>query len=193
VTAATERPHGAVASSDSATPHGWSYNPSAFEQRAPLVALAAVGFILAAYLAAYQLGMVRRVWEPFFGRGSEVVLHSWVSRLLPVSDAALGAIGYLLDAVTGVVGGRERWRTMPWLVVLFGVLVGPLGAVSVILVIVQPVLFDAWCTLCLVTAVISVAMIGPALDEVLASLQHLTRNRALGRRVWPTFWGLSHG
>lgn len=180
-------------SSDSAVPVGWSYNPSAFKQRAPLVALAVLGFILAAYLAAYQVGLVRKVWEPFFGSGSEVVLHSWVSRLLPVSDAALGAVSYLLDAVTGVIGGRERWRTMPWLVLLFGLLVGPLGAISVILVILQPVLFDAWCTLCLVTAVISVAMIGPALDEVLASLQHLARSRALGRRVWPAFWGLSHG
>lgn len=171
-------------------PPGWDYNPSAFSQRWPLVALALLGFGIASYLAAYQIGVVSVVWEPFFGEGSEVILHSWVSRLLPVSDAALGALSYLLDAVTGVIGGRNRWKTMPWLVVLFGLLVGPLGAVSVVLVVLQPLLFDAWCTLCLASAVISVAMIGPALDEVLASLQLLQRQRQRHQSLWRVFWGL---
>lgn len=55
-------------------------------------------------------------------------------------DAALGASAYLLNTVTGVISGRERRRTMPWMVVLFGLAVGPLGIVSLALVIVQPVL-----------------------------------------------------
>jgi hypothetical protein len=109
---------------------------------------------------------------------------------LPVTDAALGAFGYLLDAVTGLIGGRARWRAMPWMVILFGVAVGPLGAVSVLLVILQPILFDSWCTLCLASAVISVGMIGPAMDEVLASLQHVRREQRQGRSAWRAFWGL---
>jgi hypothetical protein len=80
---------------------------------------------------------------------------------------------------------------MPWMVVLFGVLVGPLGMISVLLVILQPVVFDAWCTLCLLTAILSVLMIGPAMDEVLASLQHIKRERTRGRSAWRVFWGLS--
>jgi hypothetical protein len=44
--------------------------------------------------------------------------------------------------------------------------------------------------LCLVTAIISVVMIGPAMDEVLASLQHLRRCHNEGRSFWRTFWGL---
>ena len=56
--------------------------------------------------------------------------------------------------------------------------------------ILQPVLFDAWCTLCLFTAALSVLMIGPAMDEVLASLQHLKRAKARGESVWHVFWGL---
>lgn len=78
---------------------------------------------------------------------------------------------------------------MPWIVVLFGVAVGPLGMISVMLVVFQPVLFSAWCTLCLVTAVISVVMIGPAMDEVLASLQYLKRIKESGRSLWRGFWG----
>jgi uncharacterized membrane protein len=175
---------------DTTVPPGWDYNPSDWKQRLPIVAIAIVAFCVAGYLALYQLGVFETVWEPFFGDGSEKILHSWVSRLLPVSDAALGAFGYLVDAITGLIGGRDRWRRMPWLVVLFGVFVGPLGAVSVVLVIIQPVLFNAWCTLCLASAVLSVAMIPPAMDEVLASLQLLKRQTERGVSPWRVFWGL---
>ena len=134
--------------------------------------------------------MLGTVWEPFFGDGSEVILNSSISYLLPIPDAALGAAGYLLDAATGAAGGTDRWRRMPWLVILFGVAVGPLGAASILLVILQPVAYSAFCTLCLASAVISVVMIGPAMDEVLASAQHLRRVRDRGDSVWKAFWGV---
>jgi uncharacterized membrane protein len=171
-------------------PPGWSTNPSSWSQRLPIIGLALVGFGIATYLTLFQVGVISTVFEPFFGDGSRKILTSFVSYVLPVPDAALGAFGYLLDAVTGAIGGRERWRKMPWIVVIFGLAVGPLGAVSIMLVIFQPVLFNAWCTLCLASAVVSLAMIGPAMDEVLASLQHLKRAHMEGRSVWRTFWGL---
>lgn len=171
------------------TPPGWSYNPSEWSQRVPIVALALVGTAIATYLSLYQLRVVETVWEPFFGNGSETILNSSVSRVLPIPDAALGAFGYLLDAVTGVIGGRARWRRMPWIVILFGLAVGPLGGVSILLVILQPVLLDAWCTLCLASAVVSIVMIPPAMDEMLASLQHVRRERDRGRSAWRVFWG----
>lgn len=52
-------------------PPGWSYNPSAWQQRAPIIALAFVGFFCARYLAAYQLGHISRVWDPFFVDGTK--------------------------------------------------------------------------------------------------------------------------
>lgn len=176
---------------DSDIPPGWSYNPASWPQRLPIIALAVVGFVIAGYLAMYQIRVLSEVWEPFFGQGSMIILNSDVSRLLPVSDAALGAFGYLADAVAGAVGGTRRWKKMPWMVILFGVFVGPLGGISVLLVILQPVLYDSWCTLCIITALISVVMIGPAMDEVLASLQFLARERRAGRSLWRAFWGLS--
>lgn len=171
------------------TPPGWSYNPSAWSQRIPIVLLALLGFAIAGYLSLFQFGLIGSVWEPFFGDGSERVLTSEISRVLPVPDAALGAAGYLVDAVTGVIGGRGRWRTMPWMVVIFGLAVGPLGAVSILLVVLQPVRLGAWCTLCLASAVVSVVMIGPAMDEFLASLQHLKRVGLCGGSRWRAFWG----
>jgi uncharacterized membrane protein len=175
---------------DSDTPPGWDQNPSSWQQRLPIVGLAVIGFLVAGYLALYQYGVFPTVWEPFFGSGSQQILHSWVSDVLPVSDATLGALGYLGDALTGAIGSTRRWRTMPWIVVLFGLLVGPLGAVSILLVIFQPVLFHAWCTLCLASAAISIIMIGQAMGEVLASLQFLRREYDAGRSVWHAFWGL---
>ncbi len=177
--------------SDQHRPPGWSYNPSSWSQRLPIVGLALVGFGIAIYLTLYQLGILPTIWEPFFGDGSQVILNSSVSRILPIPDAALGALGYLVDAVAGAIGSRRRWRTMPWIVILFGLAVGPLGGVSIMLVIFQPVLFDAWCTLCLASAVISVLMIGPAMDEVLASLQYVKRESDRGHSAWRAFWGLS--
>lgn len=171
-------------------PPGWSYNPSSWSERIPLIGLALAGTLIATYLALYQIGGLGRVWDPFFGSGSRIILESSVSRILPIPDAALGALGYVVDAVSGAVGGRERWRTMPWIVIVFGIAVGPLGLVSILLVVLQPLLFHAWCTLCLASAVISISMIGPAMDELLASLQHLRRERERGRALWPAFWGM---
>lgn len=174
-------------------PPGWTVNPSQWSQRLPIVGLALVGLAAATALALYQQGVIDTIWEPFFGEGTrQIVIESSFSRLFegwPIRDAGIGALGYLADAVTGVIGGTRRWSTMPWIVIVFGLFVVPLGAVSVMLTIFQPVLYDAFCTLCLVSGVISLAMIGPAVDEVLASLQHLKRERQAGRSVWSAFWG----
>ncbi len=171
-------------------PPGWDYNPAAWPQRIPIAVLALVGLGIATYLSLYQLHYIDKVWEPFFGDGSVRVLNSKISSLLPIPDAVLGALGYLVDAVTGVIGGTYRWRKMPWIVILFGLAVGPLGFVSVMLVVFQPVLFSAWCSLCLASAIISIAMIGPAMDEMLASLQFMQRAKKADVSMWKVFWGI---
>ena len=151
--------------------------------------------------------MIDRAWDPLFdgppgpANGSEAILSSELSfplraihPSLAISDAALGAFAYLLDAVTGVIGGTRRWRTMPWVVILFAVLVGPLGAVSLFLTMAQPLIYGQWCTLCLASAVVSMVMIGPAMDEALASLQFMRRVRdaPAGSHAgfWRVFWGI---
>lgn len=177
-------------------PPGWDENPSRWRQRIPIVLLALTGFVVAGWLALYQREVTDTVWEPFFPGGTqEIVRESGFSKFFerfPVGDAALGAFSYLMDAVTGAIGGTRRWRTMPWIVVIFGIFVGPLGVISIMLVVMQPVLYSAFCTLCLVSAVISLAMIGPAVDEVLASMQHLRDVRDDGGSVWSAFWGNEH-
>lgn len=173
-------------------PPGWNYNPSAWKERLPLVGIAFSGFMIAGYLSLFQLKLINDVWEPFFGNDSRKILTSGISKTLPIPDAALGGIGYFADVVSGLVGGVKRWKTHPWIVLIFGLFVGPLGFVSVMLVIFQPVLFNAWCTLCLLSALLSVIMIGPAMDEILASLQFMKRARNSGVTLWDSFWGLNN-
>jgi uncharacterized membrane protein len=170
------------------TPPGWSYNPSDWFQRGPIIAMAFVGFFLSRYLAAYQLGHIPYPWDPFFGDGTRRVLDSEISKAWPISDAGLGAVSYMLEALSGFMGGRNRWRTMPWMVVMFGVLVIPLGIVSIVLVILQPVAVGAWCALCLITAAAMLIMISPAIDEVVAMGQFLVGARREGKPFWHTFW-----
>lgn len=177
--------------SDADLPLGWTYSPSAFVQRVPIVALAFAGLFVSRYLAAYQLGHIDGLWDPFFdGRGalngSEDVVSSWVSRDFPIPDAGVGAIAYILDILTGAIGGRARWRTMPWLVMIFGLLIIPLGAVSVGFIIIQPPLIGALCALCMFQAAITVLLIPYAIDEVLASGQYLWQSKRAGRSLWRT-------
>jgi len=169
-------------------PPGWSYNPSTWLQRAPIILLAAVGFFASRYMAAYQLGHINDVWDPLFGDGTRRVLSSDVSKMFPISDAGLGAVAYMIEILMGFMGDRARWRTMPWMVTFFGILVIPMGVTSIVLVILQPLAVGAWCFLCLLAALAMLAMVPATLDEVVAMIQFLVQARRDGKPLWRTFW-----
>lgn len=169
-------------------PPGWSYNPSAWPQRAPVIALAFVSFLVARYMAAFQLGAISTAWDPFFGDGTERVLTSEVSKAWPISDAGLGAMTYMIEVLMGLMGDQRRWRTMPWMVAGFGFVVVPLGIVSIALVIMQPLAVGAWCSPCLFTAAAMLLMIPLSLDEVVAMVQMVVRKKREGRSAWRVFW-----
>lgn len=169
-------------------PPGWTYNPSSWLQRTPLIALALVGFFISRYLAAYQLRHTGTAWDPFFDSGTVRILDSDVSKAWPISDAGLGALTYLLEALSGFMGDRVRWRTMPWMVLMFFFLVVPLGVTSIVLVILQPLMVGTWCTLCLVAAVAMLIMVPLALDEVVAMVQFMLQARRERKPLWNIFW-----
>ncbi|HXI00030.1 MAG TPA: vitamin K epoxide reductase family protein [Sphingobacteriaceae bacterium] len=170
------------------TPPGWSYNPSSWLQRTPIIILGWIGFFGSRYLTAYQLGYIDHVWDPFFGNGSEKVLTSAVSKAFPISDAGLGTVAYTIEALMGYMGMSDRWRTMPWMVAFFGFLVIPLGVISIILIILQPVAVGFWCSFCLLTAIAMLIMIPLTLDEVVAMIQFLSTRVKEGKPFWRTFW-----
>ncbi len=169
-------------------PPGWSYNPSSWPQRAPIIALALVGFFLSRQMAAFELQHVTSFPDPFFGTGTVRVLTSTVSKSFPIPDAGLGAFAYTIEFLMGFMGDKVRWRTMPWMVTFFGILVVPLGIVSITLIILQPLAVGAWCTPCLIAAAAMVLMIALTLDEVVAMCQFLAQARHEGQPFWRTFW-----
>lgn len=174
-------------------PVGWSYSPSTYLQRLPIIALGFVGFVIARQLTAYQLGHVDGVWEPFFagqgGRdGTETIITSDVSKAWPIADAGLGAVSYLFEVLMGAMGDRRRWRTMPWMVAAFGIVVVPLGVVSIYFIIIQPIVIGTWCMLCLLAAVAMLLMIPYTLDELVAMGQFLVQSHRRGEPFWRTFF-----
>ena len=169
-------------------PSGWSYNPSSWPQRWIMIALAFIGWIVSRYLGAFQLGYIDYAWDPFFGNSTMKVLNSDMSHSWPISDAALGTLAYTLEFLMGFMGSTSRWRTMPWMVTFFGILVIPLGFVSIFLVISQPLVVGAWCTLCLITAAIMLPMIPLQIDEVIAMGQHMVQRKRKGDSLWKVFW-----
>lgn len=172
----------------SEVPPGWSYNPSSWAQRWIMIALGFFGFVVSRYLAAFQFGYIDTMWDPFFGYSSAQVLNSAMSHSLPISDAGTGALAYTFEFLMGFMGSPSRWRTMPWMVALFGILVIPLGLVHIFLVISQPLLVGAWCTFCLAAACIMLPMIPLEIDEVVAMCQHMVQAIRKGEKFWDIFW-----
>lgn len=173
-------------------PAGWTYSPSSWAQRVPIIALGFFGFLISRYLTAYQLGHIEGIWEPFFAgqqgqNGTEYIITSDVSRAWPIADAGLGAISYMLEFLMGAMGRANRWRTMPWMVTFFFILVVPLGGVSIFFIIIQPIMIGTYCTLCLVAAFAMLVMIPLTLDELGAMVQYMARSLRAGRPFIRTF------
>jgi hypothetical protein len=176
-------------------PPGWTYSPSTDAQRFPIVAMGLVGFLIARMLTSYQLGHIDSAWEPFFAgsasdprNGTEEIITSDVSQAWPIPDAGLGAVSYMFEILMAVMGTRTRWRTMPWMVTFFGILVVPLGVISIYFIIIQPLLIGTWSTPALIAALAMLIMIPFALDELIAMGQYLRWSKRDGKPLIRTFF-----
>jgi len=177
-------------------PKPWDYNPSSWKQRVMIALVAMIAAAIAFYMGLFQWGLIDDVWDPVFGDQSKRVLQSNVSHALSgwfrVPDAILGCMAYLGDIIFALAGSTRRWQYRPWLVLLFGLDVIPLGIVSAVLVFLQATVVGNWCFLCIVTAIISLILVAMAYDEVYSTLVFLyrlwkkTRDKNI---VWKAFWG----
>ncbi|MDN3506583.1 MAG: vitamin K epoxide reductase family protein [Simkaniaceae bacterium] len=179
-----------------AIPEPWEYNPSKWSQRIRIVLIAAIAVIIAIYMGLYQWRLIDSVWDPIFGNQSMKVLDSDVSHKITswvlVPDSILGALAYLGDIIFALAGSTRRWHDRPWLVILFGLDVIPLGIVSATLIFMQGFVVGSWCFLCLVTAVISLILVALAYDEVWSSILFLYRVWKRSKKFsifWGTLWG----
>jgi uncharacterized membrane protein len=129
---------------------------------------------VAIYLGLYQLRVIASVWDPPFGRGSELVLDSRVSqairRITIVPDSILGAFAYGCELLFALIGSSERYRRHRWLVLLFGLNSAGLALAGLALVALQLFVIHAGCCLCLISAAISFTISGFAAEEVRAAV-----------------------
>ncbi len=188
---------GAMRSADYAViPEPWAYNPSRWGERVVIALVAAIAAVISGYMGLFQVGLIATLWDPIFGAQSEEVLTSnishFLSRVFQVPDAIMGMLAYLADIILVLAGSTRRWQFRPWLVATFGLVVIPLGLVSFTLVFMQGAVLGTWCLLCLVAALLSLALILLAWDEVRSTGLYMTRvwKKSRDRRlVWKTFWG----
>jgi uncharacterized membrane protein len=179
-----------------ATPEPWKYNPSKWSQRIVISLVASIAVVIAVYMGLYQLRLIDHVWDPIFGEQSKLVLDSNVSHSMRkwfrMPDSIMGSLAYLGDIIFALAGSTRRWQDRPWLVILFGIDVIPLGIVSAVLIFMQGFVVGSFCFLCLVTAVISLILVLLAYDEIWSCLLFLRAvwKKSHDKRVlWDTFWG----
>src|SRR3546814_20917298 len=99
--------------------------------------------------------------------GTEEIITSDVSKAWPIPDAGLGAVSYIFEILMAVMGTRDRWRTLPWMVTFFGILVLPLGVISIYPIIIQPIIIGPWRTPALLAAFALVIMFSFSLHQLI--------------------------
>lgn len=77
---------------------------------------------------------------------------------------------------------------MPWLVILFGLMIAPLGVTSIFFVIIQPIVIGTWSTVALIGAAAILLQIPYSLDELIATLQFVRRRVQAGRNGLTVFF-----
>jgi uncharacterized membrane protein len=152
----------------------------AMRRRAVAVGLAALGFGISVYLAAYQADLLDAVWDPLFGpASSQRVLRSALSQALPVPDALLGALAYAGEIALGLTVLRSGAHQA---LLAYAGLAGLMAASSVGLVAVQLLLVRHLCLLCLASAAVSWAVAALVVPEGLAALRQRRQPKRDRRR-----------
>ena len=167
---------------DDAIPPGFSHNPTAYSRRGLLAALAFIGLVDASYLTLYQWD-AWSVWDPFFHAQAVLDLTS------PVPDALAGVLAYGAELLLLAPGGADRWRRLPWACLALGATLSTGAVVSIALIVIQPVVAGTWCTLCLLSAALSLALFALGIGETRAAWQHVRRERAAGVSLGDAVWG----
>jgi hypothetical protein len=166
-----------------AIPPGWNHNPTNWRRRALLAGLAFAGLVISFYLTLYQWDAWSNVWDPFFDSRKVLDLTH------PVPDAFAGVLAYGSELLLLAVGGADRWRSLPWTCVVLGAILTGGVVVSIALIVIQATVVGSWCTLCLASAAISVALFALGIGEARAAWQHISRARRLGTSLGDAFWG----
>lgn len=138
--------------------------------RAGVASLCAAGLADALYMLAYQKGWIDSMACPFFRDGCERVARSPQARLLGVSNAAVGALGYATMGTLALGLGVGPARDRPLTALTLGGAVAAAVVASAILIWAQAYRVRAWCFWCLSSAAVNVALVPLVAPDARASL-----------------------
>jgi len=83
--------------------------------------------------------------------------------------ALAGALAYGAELLLLGLAGRDRWRSLPWTCLALGAVLSTGAVVSIVLIVVQPTMAGTWCTLCLVSPGLSLALFALGIGEARAA------------------------
>jgi hypothetical protein len=129
--------------------------------RGLMLTLAVAGLLVAGYLTLIQLGALASAWDPLFGHHST---HAVLELTRPVPDALAGVLAYATE-VALLLARRGR--------LLLGLVLTAGGLTSIVLIIIQPAVVGAWCTLCLGSAALSLVLLALGRREAADALTAL--------------------
>ncbi len=150
---------------------------SYLEHRRRLSALVLTGMGSLGAVAAYQLGLLRRLPEPPLTRldAERVDASGEAYQYLKTPDAALGLLSSAATLVLAGMGAADRSRTKPWIpVALAGKVMGD-AAFGLFLTVEQGSKHRRFCSWCLVAAAASVAAVPQAVPEAAAAWRTIRR------------------
>jgi hypothetical protein len=138
----------------------------------------------------YQTGIIRRLWNPAWRRldSSRVaaVGPAYHPLGLPIPDSLLGLVSYAATAALAGLGGPQRHRERPWLVLLMAGKVLGDAALGVVLFRVQWVWYRTFCMYCVAATGASLAAVALMAPETRAALKWWRSRPAIvgpGRRA----------
>ena len=153
-----------MGASASLAPPGWQVNPSVAGQRASIVTLGLAGMLLATVCAMHAKGAVR-LWEPL----PVITAEGWVLPAVPAPLPELDLIGFAAIVLLTMLGGADRWRTRPKLVLANAAAVGLTAGALVVRWTWQYLELGTTSTLFFLTAAAAVAMLPLVADEAYAA------------------------
>jgi len=132
-------------------------------------------------IGLYQTGVTRRLRDLPLPRiqSSRVaaVPPAYRPLGLPIPDSLLGLVSYAVTAALTGLGGPDRHRRSPTLVLLMAAKVYGDAALGTALFAIQWTWYRAFCMYCVTTSLLSLVAVALAIPETRAALQRL-RDRA---------------
>ena len=131
--------------------------------------LAALGFLDAAYMLAFNEGVIDTIACPFFGEGCAKVGRSPHAREFGVPHAAVGVLGYAVMTILALLDGGRPASERSWKPRALAAVSAAAVAASGFLTWKQTARVRAWCFWCITSSVLNAAIAALAAREAVRS------------------------